>query len=93
MPPAQKYKRYRILVTTPTGQYIVATSNTVNDLVDLTKSWFLNTSEGIYLPDNTYGLIILQQLDPVTGAYRNSEQIGYEGKDTIINQLRKLGGR
>lgn len=92
-PSARPYKRYRVYVSTPVGQYIVATSNTVNDLVDLTKLWLTNTSPGMYMPERVNGYLVVQQLDPTTGAYRGGEQIVFESKDEIIARLRELGGR
>lgn len=93
MPPASPYKEYRIFLQTATGSYIIATSNTVNDLVLLSKMWLERTSAGMYLPPEAKGMLILQKLDPVTGAYQGQEQIEFERKDDIIGQLRKLGGR
>ena len=93
MNPQIKYKRYRVYINSPTGQYIVATSNTVNDLVDLTRMWLTQTSPGLYMPDKVSGYLVVQRLDEETGAYRGGEQMPFESKDEIITILRKLGGR
>lgn len=87
------YKRYRIYLNTAAGGYIVATSNTVNDLVGLTKQWLEQTSAGYYMPEETSGTIVLQQLDKKTGAYVAEERIPFRDKTEIIGNLRKLGGR
>lgn len=87
------YKQYRIYLNTPTAGYIIAASNTVNDLVNLSKYWLTNTNAGLQLPSNVSGILTLQQLDPATGAYVTSERAEYKSKKDIITQLRKLGGR
>lgn len=87
------YKKYRIYLTGPTGSYFVATSDTVNNLVDLTKYWLERTSAGSYLPDEAKGQVVLQQVDETTGAYRFQEALPYKNRKDIITQVRKLGGR
>lgn len=87
------YKKYRIFLQTPTQSAVVAASNTVNDLVNLTKWWFENTTDGQYMPYEFDGFIILQQLDEVTGSYKGQEQLPVKGKEDVITQLRILGGR
>lgn len=87
------YKKYRIFLNTPGGNFIVAASNTVNDLVDLTRAWLTTTTAGQYLPENVKGYLILQMLDEVTGAYMGGEKVPFEDKDDIITQLRIIGGR
>jgi len=93
MQPQSLYKKYRIFLSVPGGQYIVATSNTVNDLVRLTSSWLSNTSAGQYIAEDARGYVVLQQLDPKTGAYRGGQQLLFEDKQDIITQLRLIGGR
>lgn len=88
------YKKYRIFLNSGTGQFVVAASNTVNDLVNLTKAWLSQTTPGMYLPANATGYLILQELDENTGVYKGgSPKIFFESKKDIITKLRELGGR
>ena len=87
------YKKYRVYINTPAGGYYAATSNTVNNLVGLTKYWLERTSAGMYLPSNVTGRVVLQQLNEKTGAYERSEVLPFEDREDIITKVRQLGGR
>lgn len=91
MPP--KYKKYRIYLSTPAGAFIMAASNTVNNLVELAKYWLTRTNAGIYLPPEVRGTVQIHELDEATGAYRRSVGKSFKNKKDIITQLRKMGGR
>ena len=71
------YKKYRIFLNTPGGNFIVAASNTVNDLVDLTRAWLTTTTAGQYLPENVTGYPIRQMLHELTGAYMGSGKVPF----------------
>jgi len=88
-----KYKKYRVYVSSRTGNYIVAASNTVNNLVSLVKYWMQNTSAGLYLPEESSGTVTVHVLDENTGAYRAGKGLSYKDKADIITQLRKMGAR
>lgn len=87
------YKKYRIFINTPAGGFYAATSNTVNNLVDLVKYWLTRTSEGMYLAPEVTGSVVLQEIDETIGAYKRSEVLPFSSKSDIITQVRKLGGR
>lgn len=86
------YKKYRVILAMKNAQYIIAASNTVNNLVILSKAWFHNTTEGQYLDPDITGYVVLQELDAL-GNYVNSEKAPFEGKANVIGALRELGGR
>lgn len=88
-----KYKKYRVYLYSRAGSYAVAASNTVNDLVSLTKYWLDRTSAGIYLPEESNGTIAIHVLDETTGAYKAGKGLPFKDKDDIITQLRKMGAR
>ena len=88
-----KYKKYRVYVASRTGNYVVAASDTVNNLVSLVKYWMENTSAGMYLPEESSGTVVVHVLDPATGAYKVGKGASYKDKDDIITQLRKMGAR
>ena len=87
------YKKYRIFLSTTTASFFVAASNTVNDLVDLTKIWFQNPSAGLYIPDNAQGFVELQELNETPGSYIRGERRPFVSKKDVITQVRALGGR
>lgn len=87
------YKKYRVFLDTSSGGFYAATSDTVNNLVDLVKYWLERTSAGMYLPPESKGNIILQELDENTGAYKRSEQLPFDDKGDILTKIRLLGGR
>ncbi len=88
-----EYKKYRIYLNTTHGNYIPASSNTVNDLVSLFKYWLERTNEGFYLPMEASGTVILQQIDKKTGAYVNEKRLPFKGRNDLINAIRTLGAR
>lgn len=87
------YKKYRVYINTPAGGYYAATSNTVNNLVGLTKYWLERTSAGMYLPSDVKGSVVLQLLDETNGSYKAEELAPFDKKEDIINALRSIGGR
>jgi hypothetical protein len=87
------YKKYRVYINTPAGGYYAATSNTVNNLVDLIKYWLERTSAGVYLPPEVKGTVVLQEIDEATGSYRNQESLPFTDKGDIITKVRLLGAR
>ncbi len=88
-----RYKQFQVNLTTVTGDYIIAASDTVNDLVDQAKYWLGSTSTGMQLTDGQVRSITLQELDPATGAYVNGESLPVEDKKDILAQVRLLGAR
>lgn len=91
MPP--KYKKYRIYLNANGAGYVMATSDTVNNLVELAKYWMARTSAGMSLPDDVRGTVQLHELDELTGGYKRAVGKSFKDKDDIITQVRKMGGR
>lgn len=87
------YKQFRVYIQTPTGGYYAATSETVNNLVELIKYWLERTSAGVYLQPNVKGNVILQEIDPTTGAYHTQETLPFKNKKDILTKARMLGAR
>ena len=88
-----EYKKYRVFLDTQYGGFYAATSNTVNNLVDLIKYWLERTSAGVYLPPEVKGTVVLQEIDEATGSYRNQESLPFTDKGDIITKVRLLGAR
>lgn len=94
VPPAENpTPQFQIDLETRKGNFVIAASDTVNDLVDHAKAWLGATSEGGALLDNDVISITLMEVDPATGEYMGGESIPVESKQDIITQLRNLGGR
>jgi hypothetical protein len=87
------YKKYRLYLQTSAGSYVMAASDTVNDLVDQVREWLDRTSSGRGVYDDTVQAVVLYELDPDTGAYVFSKKLPASSRREIINKTRELGGR
>lgn len=97
------YDKYRLYVFSARGTFFAASSNTVNDLVDLVRSWLQNTPDGrsvvdLYDPKGRLEYsdargVALYTLDPDTGAYVISKQVPATDRADIIKKTHALGGR
>lgn len=97
------YPKYRIILQTTRGGYVMGASNTVNDLVAIVEDWLLNTSAGRSVTDirdkrgnleySDVQSVMLYTLDPETGAYKFSEQLPAIDRPDVIRKTRQLGGR
>jgi hypothetical protein len=87
------YKKYRVYLNTNMGGFFIASSNTVNNLVDLSKYWLERTTAGMSLPESIKGHALIQVLNEETGAYVGQTTLPFQNKDEIVEQVRKLGGR
>lgn len=88
-----QFQQFQIDLATSLGNYVIAASDTVNDLVAQAKLWLGTSSAAQSLTDGKVISITLQELDPATGAYVDGEEIPVEDKDDIIRQIRLLGAR
>ena len=96
LPPGQdagNTPQFQLLLRATDGDHIMATSDTVNDLVGQAKIWLNASDEGMAITDAQVRSIILQELDPQTGAYVDSQELPVESKGDIITQARKIGAR
>lgn len=96
LPPGQdagNIPEFQLLLRTTEGDHILGASDTVNDLVDQAKAWMGASTAGGALLDSQVRSIILQQVDPQTGAYVDGEELPVESKQDVIAQARNLGAR
>lgn len=85
--------QFQLDLETTQGNYVIATSDTVNDLADKAK-YFMNAGNvGPQIMDGQVRQLTLQELDPATGDYVDSTSLPVEDRKDIITQARKLGAR
>lgn len=87
------YKKYRLYLQTTRGSYVMAASDTVNDLVLQTLEWLQTTGPGRSVYDDMVQSVVLYSLDADTGAYVFSRKVPATSRDDIIKKVRELGGR
>lgn len=85
--------QFQLLLRTTDGDHILGASDTVNDLVDQAKIWLNATDAGAAITDAMVRSIILQEVDPATGAYVDGEELPVESKQDVVAQARNLGAR
>ena len=85
--------QFQLLLRSTAGDNVIAASNTVNDLVDQARFWINASDTGAQMLDSAVRSIILQELDPTTGAYVDSTELPVESKQDIITQARNIGAR
>lgn len=85
--------QFQLLLRTTQGDFIIAASDTVNDMVDQARYWINATDTGSQLNDSQVRSVILQELDPQTGAYVDSTELPVQTKQQIIQQARAIGAR
>ena len=96
LPPGQDAgatPQFQLLLRATDGDHIMAASDTVNDLVEQAKFWLNAGDAGNALTDAMVRSIILQELDPATGAYVDSTELPVESKADVIKQARAIGAR
>lgn len=85
--------QFQLLLRTTGGDFIIAASDTVNDLVDQARYWLNATDTGAQMTDGQVRSIILQELDPQTGAYVDGRELPVQTKQQVISQARIIGAR
>lgn len=85
--------QFQLLLRTTGGDFIIAASDTVNDLVDQARYWLNATDTGAQLTDGQVRSVILQELDPATGAYVDGTELPVQTKQQVIAQARVIGAR
>lgn len=85
--------QFQLLLRATDGDHVLGASDTVNDLVDQAKIWLNSTSGGSAITDAQVRSIILQEVDPTTGAYVDGEELPVESRADIVAQARTLGAR
>lgn len=85
--------QFQLLLRATDGDHVMAASDTVNDLVEQSKIWLNATDAGAAITDASVRSIILQEVDPATGAYVDGEELPVESKQDVVAQARNLGAR
>lgn len=85
--------QFQIDLRTRQGSFIIAASDTVNDLVDRAKAWMGTTDQSGALTDNDVQEVALMEVNPETGDFTDMEVLPVEDKKDVITKVRQLGAR
>jgi hypothetical protein len=85
--------QFQLVLLTDADQFVIAASDTVNDMVEQAKIWLQSSTAGQQLVDSQVRSIILQEVDPATGDYVDGEEIPVADKADVVTQARNLGAR
>ena len=85
--------QFQLVLRASDGDHVIAASDTVNDMVDQARYWINVSPAGMKMLDNDVQSLILQEVDPATGAYVDSKELPVEDKKDIITKARQLGSR
>lgn len=85
--------QFQVNLSTTTGPYLIASSDTVNDLVDQAKYWLGSTDSGMQLNDGQVQSVTLQELDPQTGNYVDGQAVPVASKAEVVSAIRDMGAR
>ena len=85
--------QFQLVLRTVAGDQVIAASDTVNDMVEQAKIWLNATDAGAAITDASVRSIILQEVDPATGAYVDGEELPVDSKQDVVAQARNLGIR
>lgn len=92
-PVESEIPQFQIDLRTRTGSFVIAASDTVNDLVDRAKAWMGTTDQAGKINDSEVREVALMEVSPETGEYVDMEVLPVEDKKDVITQVRKLGAR
>lgn len=87
------YHKYRVILTTISGRYLAATSDSVNGLADIVYYWFLNTPQGRSIYDDQVRNVALYEYNLASAQYVNVGQLPADSRKQAISQVRVLGAR
>ena len=85
--------QFQLMLRTTQGDFIMGASDTVNDLVDQARFWLNASDTGAQITDGQVRSVILQELDPATGAYVDGKELPVQTKQQVIQQARAIGAR
>lgn len=85
--------QFQLVLRATDGDHVMAASDTVNDLVDQAKYWLNASDEGAKITDAMVRSVVLQEVDPATGSFVDSQELPVESRNDILGQARKLGAR
>ncbi len=85
--------QFQLVLRATDGDHVMAASETVNDLVDQAKYWLNAGDAGNAITDAMVQSVVLQEVDPATGSFVDSQEIPVDSRDGILGAARKLGAR
>lgn len=85
--------QFQLVLRTTDGDHVIGASDTVNDLVDQAKYWLNASDEGAGVTDAMVRSVVLQEVDPETGSFVDSQELPVESRGDILGEARKLGAR
>lgn len=91
--PEQDIPQFQLVLRASDGDHVMGASSTVNELVEQAQYWLNASDEGIAIKDSQVRSVILQEVDPATGAYVDSREIPVDTKQQVIQAARTMGAR
>lgn len=86
--------QFQLVLRASDGDHVMAASETVNDLVGQAKYWLNASDAGAAITDAMVQSVVLQEVDPATGNFVDSQEIPVDGgRGGILGAARKLGAR
>lgn len=85
--------QFQLVLRATDGDHVMAASETVNDLVDQAKYWLNASDAGAAITDAMVKSVVLQEVDPATGAFVDSQELPVESRGDILSTARDLGAR
>lgn len=85
--------QFQLVLRATDGDHVMAASETVNDLVDQAKYWLNASDEGAAITDAMVTSVVLQEVDPATGSFVDSQELPVEGRGDILGAARQIGAR
>lgn len=86
-----KFDRYRVFVNATQGRFLVASSHTVNDLVDQIKVW-MKSGEGRYVTDDEVQSVEMYELDP-NGGVVDTQKVAINNIKDLLKASDEMGAR
>lgn len=85
--------QFQLVLRASDGDHVMAASETVNDLVDQAKYWLNASDAGAAITDAMVQSVVLQEVDPATGNFVDSQELPVDNRGDILGAARKIGAR
>lgn len=85
--------QFQLVLRATDGDHVMAASETVNDLVDQAKYWLNASDAGAAITDAMVKSVVLQEVDPATGSFVDSQELPVDSRGSILSTARDLGAR
>lgn len=85
--------QFQLVLRASDGDHVMAASETVNDLVDQAKYWLNASDAGAAITDAMVQSVVLQEVDPATGSFVDSQELPVDSRGSILSTARDLGAR